>query len=271
MKNFKPLTILLVAMIATALLPSPALAQLAQVGKTQKRSYQFEEAGKEMEYTLFASSKVDAAKPAPLLVLLHGLGSNPGQVIRYRGIREEAEKRGYIVVAPYGYNSRGWYGSRGKGKQGSHFGRKGDPDNLGELSEKDVMNVLGIVRKEFKIDVQRIYLAGHSMGGGGTLYLGSSYPKIWAALAPMSPAAYFSTKKLESLKKIPVMIVTGDKDKLVPVKQVRRWVKEMEELGIEHVYEEIKDGNHITSITNNPEMIGRVFDFFDKHQREKSQ
>ena len=77
------------------------------LGKIQKRSYSFKEAGKDIDYALYVPSGYKKAKPAPLLVLLHGLGSNPQQVIRYQGITAEAEKRGYIVVAPYGYNERG--------------------------------------------------------------------------------------------------------------------------------------------------------------------
>ena len=50
------------------------------------------------------------------MVLLHGLYSNPWQIIHYQGITQEAEKRGYLVVAPFGYNATGWYGSRGPGK-----------------------------------------------------------------------------------------------------------------------------------------------------------
>ena len=62
-------------------------------------------------------SQVHIWKRKFLIVLLHGLGSNPQQVIRYKGIVEQAESRGYIVVAPFGYNERGWYGSRGKAKK----------------------------------------------------------------------------------------------------------------------------------------------------------
>ena len=87
--------------------------------------------------------------------MLHGLGSNPQQVIRYKGIVEQAESRGYIVVAPFGYNERGWYGSRGKTKKGTleslFLGENpNDPKNVGELSEMDVMNVLQITIGYFR-------------------------------------------------------------------------------------------------------------------------
>ena len=83
----------------------------------------------------------------------------------------EAEKRGYIIAAPLGYRIDGGYG-RSMG---------GDRKNRSQFSEQDVMHVLALVRKDYKIDDQRIYLMGHSMGGIGTWVLGAKYPQIWAS------------------------------------------------------------------------------------------
>src|SRR5262245_29944645 len=82
-------------------------------GRVEKRTYEFKEADKEMEYALFVPSKYDKDKKTPLVVALHGLGGNPQQMIRSKGLTEQAEKHGYIVVAPMGYNSSGWYGALG--------------------------------------------------------------------------------------------------------------------------------------------------------------
>ena len=246
------------------------LTAAPQKGSVEKRSYFFEEAQQDMEYTLYVPKSYKKGAKLPLVVLLHGLGSNPQQVIRYAGITAEAEKRGFIVVAPYGYNERGWYGSRGKGKEGPYFGQPGDPDNLGALSELDVMNVLKIVLAEFSINEHRIYLMGHSMGGGGTIYLGATYPKQWAALAPLAPAFQGSPAILEKMKDLPVMVVTGDKDRLVQVTMVRSWVERMKELKMTHKYKEIAGGDHVRSITANPTMIGEVFEFFDTYQRPEA-
>ena len=241
----------------TGLLPGQG-----DLGKIQKRSYSFKEASKDIEYALYVPSGYKKAKPAPLLVLLHGLGSNPQQVIRYQGITTEAEKRGYIVVAPFGYNERGWYGSRGKGNGGLLGGRAGDPENLGDLSEKDVLNVLGIIRKEFNVNSARIYLAGHSMGGGGTIHLGAAYSDIWAALVPMSPAYMGSHDILEKIT-APMMVVTGDKDTTVPVQMVRPFARKMKEANAKHIYKEIAGGNHGTTFYRNPELMAEIFDFLD--------
>ena len=269
MRRFAPI----VSVLALVVLAAPALSQAAEPkpttpGRIQKRSYFFQKAGKEISYSLFVPKSYDSKKKAPLIVLLHGLRSNPSQVIRYRGITSEAEKRGYVVVAPYGYNDHGWYGSHGKGKV-FYGGKKDDPKNLGELSEKDVMNVLDITKKLLSIDEDRIYLMGHSMGGGGTMHLGHTYPKVWAGLAPLAPAFVGSRSVMKKIRHIPIIVVTGDKDRLVKVGGVRRWVEKMKELEIDHVYKEIAGGNHFGTITNNAKMIAEVYDFFDSAKRGK--
>src|SRR3954468_23292576 len=82
-------------------------------GKVEKKTYDFTDAKKEMEYALYVPGNYDKEKKWPLVIALHGLGGNPQQFIKTRGLTTEAEKRGYIVAAPMGYNSRGWYGVRG--------------------------------------------------------------------------------------------------------------------------------------------------------------
>jgi poly(3-hydroxybutyrate) depolymerase len=234
---------------------------------TQKRTYDFKEAKKEMEYALFVPSKYDKDKKTPLMIALHGLGGNPQQMIRSRGLTEQAEKYGYIVAAPMGYNSRGWYGAQGTGKGfGGKFGKdKGgdDPENLGELSEKDVMNVLAEVRKEFNVDAKRIYLIGHSMGGAGTYHLGAKYPDLWAGLGPIA-AASGQPRNVDKLKNIPVLVVHGDKDTAVNVSSARRWVDKLKEQKIVHEYLEIEGAGHGDVIGTG---MPKIFEFFEKQAK----
>lgn len=69
---------------------------------------------------------------------------------------------------------------------------------------------------------------------------------------------------LKQLKKTPVYVVSGDKDRLVPVATVRSWVEEMKRLEVPVRYEELAGGDHVRSITQNAEMVSRVFAFFDE-------
>ena len=72
------------------------------------RSYEFKEANKEMEYALYLPEGYDAKKSYPLMVALHGLNSDPRQILGYRGFTKLAQQHGYILAAPMGYNTRGW-------------------------------------------------------------------------------------------------------------------------------------------------------------------
>ena len=228
-------------------------------GEIQSRTYFFKEAKKKMAYSLFVPKGYDEKKQYPLMVTLHGLWSNHWQMIRYPGLTKLAQEHGYIVVSPMGYNSSGWYGSRG---QVSKFSK---PNNLGELSEKDVMNVLAITREEFNVDDTRIYLMGHSMGGGGTWHLGMKYPEIWAALAPVAPAPPRNIGDLVKIKDMPVIVVQGDRDRLV--RSSRIWVAKMKELEMNYEYIEVKDGNHIKPAF---EKLPEIYDFFNRHSKRKS-
>jgi predicted peptidase len=248
---------------------SPTFARI------QARTYEFKEgpAPIQLPYVVFVPSKYDAAKPTPLIVALHGLTIQPSQIIRYEGLTDLAEERGYIVVAPMGYNVRGWYGARGTGRTASGRGGRGDsstdPENLGELSEKDVMTVFDMVRKEFNIDRSRTYLMGHSMGGGGTIYLGSKYKDNWAALGAFAPAVYLDPDAtLAQIKDKPVFVVQGDNDNLVSVERTRIWIEKMKSLGMNHVYIEVAGGDHMRPVTSSPDYMRRMFDFFDQARKK---
>lgn len=258
------------AVAAVLALPHATAAQgidtrPATFAQIETRSYDFVEAGQEMVYDLFVPGSYDPAEATPLLVLLHGLGSSPAAVIRYRGFTVLAEERGYIIVAPMGFNSRGWYGSRGPGRASTRGDAEFDPENLGELSELDVMNVLALTLEEFNIDRDRVFLAGHSMGGGGTWHLALTYPDIWAGLGPVAPAIYSSPDALEAISHLPVIVIQGEDDNLVPVAGTRRWVEKMAELGMTHRYIEIPGGDHTRIISQTPDNVRAIFDFFEEH------
>jgi poly(3-hydroxybutyrate) depolymerase/DNA-binding beta-propeller fold protein YncE len=227
--------------------------------RVEKKTYDFTDAGQPMEYALFVPSGYDKAKKSPLVIALHGLGGNPQQFLRTRGLTEQAEKRGYLVAAPMGFNEKGWYGVRGLESP------RMEPENLGELSEKDVMNVLALVKKSYNVDPDRVYLMGHSMGGGGTWHLGIKYAQEWAALAPIAPAIFGrNPRDVETIKGTPVILVQGDKDTLVPVAGARRWAEQMKKLGMTHEYIEVAGGTHGSVVAAN---MPKIFAFFDQHKR----
>jgi predicted peptidase len=80
---------------------------------------------------------------------------------------------------------------------------------------------------------------GHSMGGTGTRYLGVKYSSIWAALGPIAPAASgLDPDLLKSIPDMPVVLVQGDADEMVPIADTRKWADKLKELKMTYVYDE---------------------------------
>ena len=139
--------------------------------RIQHRNYSFPPTGEEIPYALFIPSTYNEGDSAPLIISLHGLGRSYDWLMGYHGFLDQAEANGYIVVTPLGYIRRGWYGSR----------VTENPDDA-KYSEQDVMEVIKLVRDEFSIDNNRIYLWGHSMGGVGTYHIAAKHPDIFEVL-----------------------------------------------------------------------------------------
>jgi poly(3-hydroxybutyrate) depolymerase len=271
--------------------------------RVQIRMHHFAETNQEIPYSLFVSSKVKKNKNAPLIVTLHGIGGTPLTMMRTNAI-DLAEAGGYILLAPMGYNPRGWYGAPPpRGRRGAPpappvdaarraasdgptadaaaaappQGRRGtlppgllsdpnDPPNLRELSERETLEVVDLIRKEFKVDDDRTYLMGHSMGGAGTLYLAIKYPQRWAAIAALAPAAFAVDREgLSKIPKMPIMLVHGDMDTVVPVTVGRAWAEAMKSIPMkDYQYIEVAGGDHGTVIGSHQ---AEVFAFFARHSR----
>lgn len=236
--------------------------------RAESRTYHFADTDEDMPYCVFVSSRVSEARPAPLIISLHGLGAGP-QIMCNSTAVDLAEEGGYILAAPMGYSVRGGYGVPRTGGRGA--GGRGDadqPENLAELSEKDVMNVLEMVRGEFNVDENRIYLTGHSMGGSGTVFLGSKHADIWAAIAPVAGGGRLNEPDvLQRIKDagVAVMIVHGDMDEIAPVQASRDLAAAMEAMGIEHEYVELPGISHGPVITASQ---ASVFGFFGEHSKQ---
>jgi poly(3-hydroxybutyrate) depolymerase len=225
-----------------------------------ERHYVLADAGEIMPYRLCVPTSYTRKRAWPLVVALHGLGATEDSFFDAYGRRVPAlaEERGYLVVAPLGYRVDGGYGAMGRlATQDSAEQRKR------ELSEADVLNVIDLVRKQYRVDEDRIYLLGHSMGAIGTWYLAAKYPGRWAALAPFS--GFGTPASVGRMERIPQFVVHGDADATVPVASSRAMVAEMKRLGVEHQYIEVPGGNHLNVVEPN---LRGAFDFFDKHRRQ---
>jgi acetyl esterase/lipase len=229
-------------------------------------SYALAEANAEMPYTLFVPSTYQPGTPTPLVVDLHGLNITPLMQILFDGTTDLAERHGFIVVAPMGYNVGGWWGSRpGNPVASAQTKPEGtEPYTVGELSEIDAMRVLDMMRANYSIDPDRIYLMGHSMGGAGTYHLGGKYAEVWAGIAPLAGAGGVGgAETAERFRAFPSLVMHGEMDSIVPAVTSRRSVALLQAAGAQHLYLEFPGEDHEFWIRRGAENMEKVFLFFD--------
>lgn len=210
-------------------------------------------------YALYLPRDYHASYKYPLVISLHGAGSNhrlnlrrvfgkgnlPGETdaeaTRYFPILPDVN---YIVACPLARGTMGYQG----------------------IAERDVYDVLKDVKTRFSIDEDRIYLTGLSMGGGGALWLGLTRPDIWAAIAPVCAAAPDEARELAgNALDLPVRLFHGSADPVVPVENSRQWQRSLLELECPVEYIEYAHVRH--NSWDNAYRNGAIFAFFDQVRR----
>lgn len=213
----------------------------------------------EQPYALYVPRNYDPGKSYPLVIMLHGAGSNhrlalkrvfgksnlPGEndalASRYFQPWNDVE---YIVAAPLARGTMGYEG----------------------IPEEDVLQVIDECFSNFNIDRNRVYLTGLSMGGGGTLYIGLSHPDLFAAIAPVCPAppaAFFDLTG--NALNLPVAIFQGGADPVVKPEGVRQIVNDLQDAGTMVEYTEFPDVQH--NVWENAYADGVIFNWFDGIER----
>lgn len=243
--------------------------QTWEEGRDKKCAYFFEELGEEMPFRVCVPKAWDGKKKLPLVMFLHGgwntessyLDENDKLMVRL------ADKHGVLLLSPLGAHSS--YGNRlilpaefGKDKEVEEVLAKTTPDLMQaqQLSEKDVINVMEIVLKNYPVDRKRMFLCGHSMGSGGTWYIGGKYASYWCALAPMSgPFVTRDGYPWARLKQMPIFMSEGLRAgaSLQASRNLRDFAKEY---GLNLQYKEV-DGDHPGMV---PMILPDVFQFFDQ-------
>lgn len=190
----KSLKCLVVALLVAMLLP--AIASTADITKEL-----IESQGKTRAYYLFVPGKLSAAKPVPLIVLLHGSGRNGLSLVEKW--KDLASKEGIILAGPDASNSAGWSTP------------KDGPDFL-----RDVVEAL---KTKYPINARRVYLFGHSAGAGQAIFMSLHESQYFAATAIHAGALVEREYRLMDLakRKIPLAIWVGTVDRYFPLSVVR--------------------------------------------------
>ncbi len=224
-----------------------------------ERHYLLQGANEIMPYRVYVPKGYTASKPMPLVIALHGLGANEDSFFdSYERLGPKlAEQYGALMAAPLGFRRDGFYGANLM-SAGDAASRK-----RVEYSEKDVLEVLRLMKANYNVDDSRIYLMGHSMGAIGTWALGSKYPETWAALVAFSGTG--APSLAAGMKAIPQFVVHGDADNTVNVSGSRTMVAELKKLNGNVTYLEVAGGSHTDVVVPNLE---RAFQFMVSQKKK---
>ena len=204
--------------------------------------------GHQFRYQVYIPSSYSSAHLWPVIMFLHGSGEGGSdglvqtQVGLGAAIRLNPGRYPAIVVFPQAPMDSLWVG----------------------VSARAAMAALEGTMHEFRIDSNRVFLTGLSIGGNGTWYLAFRYPRKFAAIVPVcgwvvpfddpeirnfecvvpgDTATAFQTlaRRLGSL---PVWIFHGEEDHSVPVEQSRRAAAALNDGGVPVHYTELAGTGH---------------------------
>ncbi len=166
-------------------------------------------------YLLHLPKEYEASdKRWPLILFLHGVGERGDNIelVREVGLAKLIEKKGdfpFIVVSPQCPEDEWWNN---------------------DVVVRDVLkNLLDNIIEDYRIDTDRIYLTGLSMGGFGTWRMAMTYPDMFAAAAPVCGGGIIYLA--EKYKDLPIWAFHGEEDDVVTVEKSREMVEAINNAG----------------------------------------
>jgi polyhydroxybutyrate depolymerase len=191
------------ALAAWGLWPASAITQSALVpGET---TMTIVSGGRNRTFLLHVPPSYTGATPVPLVLDLHGLGSNSGQQAGLSGFRRKSDEKGFVVAWPQGV-SNSW----------NAYGCCGTADFLGVNDPAFLRAVVARIDQLGNIDNSRVYVTGLSNGGFMTHRMACEAADIFAAAAPVSAPLNTSRATCRPSRPITVVAFHGLNDGIVP-------------------------------------------------------
>jgi predicted peptidase len=184
----------------------------------------------------------------PLMLFLHGAGERGSDLEKLKAhgppmLISKGQELPFIVVSPQCPENERW-----------------EPDVL--------IALLDSITKKYKVDKDRIYLTGLSMGGYGTWALATAYPERFAAIVPICGGG--NPQQAARLKEIPTWVFHGGKDPVVPIQQSEEMVTALKAAGGNVKFTVYPEAGHDSWVQayNDPELF-KWFLAQSRHKNEK--
>ena len=187
--------------ILLVLLLTPPLAVFAQRDEARILLWQ----GIERHYAVHGAAQ-GLSFPAPLVVVLAGLGQDLESLHHWLPIDPVADRRGFVVAYPEAVGGK-WSYWRGGGILVPDRGAE-EVDDLGFISA-----VVETLVKEGTADPKRVYVTGISRGALMTWSLACERADLFSAVAPLSSAmTAWQASNCHPSRPLPIIAVDGTED-----------------------------------------------------------
>ena len=201
--------------------------------------------GGELKYRKLSPRTAGDGEPLPLIVFLHGAGErgddNLAQLkhgLSFLASREGMQEFPATIIAPQCPEEQRWTTTLAKRPA------VGELEPTPSDTMRMTMELIDSIKLTDNIDPNRVYVTGLSMGGFGTLDLIARRPNEFAAAAPLCGGGDTSPEVINRIKDIPLWIIHGDKDPVVPVEYSREVVKALKDAGASPRYSELAGFKH---------------------------
>lgn len=157
-------------------------------------------AGQTREFILHVPASYDRTKPTPLVISMHGAAGWPAQQRDISGWNAVADREGFIVAYPAGYDGPGprvWRIYRGSVFQ---------PD------VKFIADLIDTLSAEYNIDASRVFANGLSNGGGMAFALSCTLSDRIAAVGMVGPALTVPWSWCSDPTPVPMILFHGTAD-----------------------------------------------------------
>jgi len=191
----------------------------------------------------------DTLKKWPLIIYLHGGSSRGTDTLKLYccGIPDQIWRKRefpFIIVAPQCSINQRW-----------------STDNWFENFYKEITS-------KYRVDSNKVYLTGVSLGGSGTWYLAIKYPEKFAAIAPMSGFTRHIDYIMENTDKlidIPIWAFHGKKDKVVQFEDTEWMINNLEGQNNDLKFTADPEADHGMYWSVYPKQ--ELYDWFLKHDK----
>ncbi len=162
--------------------------------------------GVEREYFLHVPAGYEAGANLPLVINMHGYGSNRSEQMIYSGFNAIANDNNFFVVYPQGLPDQ--LGTL-------HFNAYFAPSDIDDVGF--INRLIDQLYTDYNIDLSRVYSTGMSNGGFMSYRLACELPERIAAIASVTGAMLpIQADNCNPERPIPVMQIHGTADAVVP-------------------------------------------------------